>query len=210
MTHPPARTLLSNLRSEGSFIATSTLGEVTSGESMGLLDKAHMAVRGAGAHLRPVRRQPRNFKARVEAGLGQHFAQQQHALPAKAGDAHFKIDRLIQRDGCRIAFRQVTLGNAENARKLIERRLQRHWPWMRRFDPLFRPVAEDAERKVFSITSRTQCCASTGVIFQIVGQGDSTSISEKPSPRTWFSRPRLMARAACAICLLSPRPTRSM
>ena len=34
MIHPPGRTLLSNLRSEGSFMATSTLGAETSGESM--------------------------------------------------------------------------------------------------------------------------------------------------------------------------------
>ena len=47
--------------------------------------------------------------------------------------------------------------------------------------------------KVFSITSRTQCCASTGVCFQMVGQGERISIKLKPSPRTWFSTARLMA-----------------
>ena len=41
--------------------------------------------------------------------------------------------------------------------------------------------------KTLVISSRTQRCASTGSIFQIVGQGDRTSTSEKPRPFTWFS-----------------------
>ncbi len=82
-------------------------------------------------------------------------------------------------------------GNAKNARKLIERGLRRHWPSSPpRQCRSFVRSQNTPSGNVFSITSRTQCCASTGVIFQMVGHGDSTSISEKPNPRTWFSRPR--------------------
>ena len=38
MIHPPGRTLASNLRRDGSFIATSTFGTVTRGESIGCRD----------------------------------------------------------------------------------------------------------------------------------------------------------------------------
>src|ERR1017187_7688505 len=61
-----------------------------------------------------------------------------------------------------------------------------------------------------AISSCTKRFASTGCIFQIVGQGESTSTKENPSPLTWFSTARLTTLAACMICLLLPSETRSM
>ena len=72
------------MRSDGSFIASSTLGRETSGESIGMAGEPHVAVGGAGAHLRAVGGQPGDFVAGFQPGLGQHFAQHQHALPAEA------------------------------------------------------------------------------------------------------------------------------
>ena len=57
----------------------------------GVPGDAHMAVGGSRAHLRPVGGQPGNLKARIEAGLGQHLAQQQNALSAKARHAHAHV-----------------------------------------------------------------------------------------------------------------------
>ena len=64
--------------------------------------------------------------------------------------------------------------------------------------------------KVLGISSRTRRCASSGSSFQIVGQGESTSTSEKPRPRTWFSMARRTARPVFITCLLLPSATRSM
>ena len=88
-----------------------------------------------------------------------------------------------------VAFRQILLGDAENAAESPRAPARGCGNGSAAARSLVRSQ-NTPSGKVFSITSRTQCCASTGVIFQIVGQGDSTSISEKPSPRTWFSTAR--------------------
>ena len=72
-------------------------------------------------------------------------------------------------------------------------------------------VAQHAERIGLSPSRRAPTSAtSTADIFQMVGQGERISTREKPRPLTWFSTARRMALSACAICLLSPRPTRAM
>ena len=79
-----------------------------------------MAVRGARTHLGTVRGQPRNLQTRVEACFRQHFAQQQDALAAEARDAHFEVDLCSSVIACGIAFRQIRVGHAQNARQIGE------------------------------------------------------------------------------------------
>ena len=176
----------------------------------GLPRQAHMAIRSAGAHLRPIRRQPRNFKPRIESGLGQHFAQQQHALPAKARYAHLQ-DRYLRATALqrRIAFGQIFLGDAKNPRNLLERwRAAR--ATVRGCASLVRSQ-NTPSGKVFSITSRTQCCASTGVHLPDRRARRKHFDQREAQPLHLILDGALrMARVACAICLLSPSPTRSM
>ena len=68
-------------------MASSMLGRRDQRRVNGLVREADVAVRGAGPHLGSIRRQPRNFESRIEAGFGQHFAGQQDSLAAEAGHA---------------------------------------------------------------------------------------------------------------------------
>ncbi len=83
---------------------------------------------------------------------------------------------------CGVAFRQIFFGHAKNAAAAPRARDPASQPQPMQLRLSFVRSQNTPSGKVFSITSRTQCCASTGVIFQMVGQGDSTSISEKPKP----------------------------
>ena len=76
---------------------------------------------------------------------------------------------------------------AEKPRQLFQRRRRRP---ARDAAALLGAVAEFASPKTAAISSRTKRCASTGSIFQMVGQGESTSTNENPRPFTWFSMAR--------------------
>ena len=62
----------------------------------GVCSQADAAVRGATAHLRAVRRQPRNLAIADKPGIGDNLACEEHALPAEASehDLTIRIRRL--------------------------------------------------------------------------------------------------------------------
>ena len=105
-----------NLRSDGSFRASRTLGRETRGESIGLAGEADVAVGGAGAHLRAVGGQPGDFVAGVQAGLGEHLAEHEDALPAEAGDLDAQIELAAWRGGRAASRRPMPFTSVEEAR----------------------------------------------------------------------------------------------
>ena len=180
---PPATRSLYELPERGLIHRHQHIGIRHHGRIDLMPGQTHMAVGGAGAHLRPIRRQPGNLEPGIQSGLGQHLAQQQDSLPAKAGYPHAKIQvrrSLICTTGLpsgrhslstpRICGIRSSAGAASGSGRGCA--------------SLVRSQNHPERKSLLPCTSRTQCCASTGVILKIVGQGDSTSISEKPSPRT--------------------------
>ena len=83
------------MRSETSFIATSTSGWETSGEPILCFDRQTWQWALPGTHFGAVGRQPADVEAFAHSHLGEELAEQEYALPAEASDFDLEFFEVV-------------------------------------------------------------------------------------------------------------------